>query len=142
MTAHAELVLYGHKSSFVELLTLPNGYVSGLEGIHIFNNSFFYALVAEEADAHSEQVVDNRNDRYREYSLLSRELLFVQVEPDAPILYLYRGQNGKVATERVVRRNYSEVALPMENPFVGSSPTVQTSNGECPVVMITPAAED
>lgn len=57
-------------------------------------------------------------------------------------LYLYRGQNGKVATERVVRRNYSEVALPMENPFVGSSPTVQTSNGECPVVMITPAAED
>ena len=56
--------------------------------------------------------------------------------------YLYRGQNGKVATERVVRRNYLEVALPKENPFVGSSPTVQTSNGECPVVMITPAAED
>lgn len=109
---------------------------------YIFSITPFYASAAEEADAHSEQVVDNRNDRYREYSLLSRELLFVQVEPDAPISYLYRGQNGKVATERVVRRNYSEVALPMENPFVGSSPTVQTSNGECPVVMITPAAED
>ena len=26
--------------SIVELLTLPNWYVSGLEGIHIFNNSF------------------------------------------------------------------------------------------------------
>lgn len=38
------------------------------------------------ADAHSEQVVDNRNDRYRECSLLSRELLFVQVEPDAPAM--------------------------------------------------------
>ena len=109
---------------------------------YIFSLTTFYASVGEEADAHSERAVDNRNARYREYSLLSRELLFVQVEPDAPISYLYRGQNGKVATERVVRRNYSEVALPMENPFVGSSPTVQTSNGECPVVMITPTAED
>ena len=35
--------------SIVELLTSPNGYVSGFEGIHIFNNSFL--CVSGEADS-------------------------------------------------------------------------------------------
>lgn len=94
----------------MELLTLPNGYVSGFEGIHVFNNSFFYTLVAEKADAHSEQVVDNRNDRYREYSLLSRELLFVQVEPDAPIGIVDKMEKSQECNP--VQLNYLELALP------------------------------
>lgn len=77
---------------------------------YIFSITPFYVSVAEGADAHSEQVVDNRNDRYREYSLLSRELLFVQVEPDAPIGIVDKMEKSREWNP--VQLNYLELALP------------------------------
>ena len=88
--------------SIVELLTPPNGYVSGFEGIHIFNNSLLWSV--------AERVVDNRNDLYRESYLLSRELLFVQVEPDAPIGIVDKMEKSQECNP--VQLNYLELALP------------------------------
>lgn len=62
----------------------------GVEWVLVNGSNFKYlpliCVSGGMADAYSEQVVNNHNSRYRECSLLSRELLFVQVEPDAPAM--------------------------------------------------------
>ena len=70
---------------------------------YIFSITPFYVSVAE-------WVVDNNNDLYREYSLLSRELLFVQVEPDTPIGIVDKMEKSQECNP--VQLNYLELALP------------------------------
>ena len=70
---------------------------------YIFSITPFYVSVAE-------RIVDNRNDLYREYFLLSREFLFVQVEPDAPIGIVDKMEKSQECNP--VQLNYLELALP------------------------------
>ena len=70
---------------------------------YIFSITPFYVSVAE-------RVVNNRNDLYRESSLLSRELLFVQVEPEAPIGIVDKMEKSQECNP--VQLNYLELALP------------------------------
>ena len=62
------------------------------------------------ADFHSDQIVDNLNDLYRESSLLSRELLFVQVELEAPIGIVDKMEKSQECNP--VQLSYLELALP------------------------------
>ena len=70
---------------------------------YIFSITHFYVSVAN-------RIVDNRNDLYREYSLLSKEFLFVQVEPDTPIGIVDKMEKSQECSP--VQLNYLELALP------------------------------
>ena len=77
---------------------------------YIFSITPFYVSAAKGADFYSDQIVDNLNDLYREYSLLSRELLFVQVEPDTLIGIVDKMEKSQECNP--VQLKYLELALP------------------------------